>query len=342
MQFNIPVVMILFKRKNTSLKILERISQIKPKILYLMSDEGRNDEEKQLVAECRSAIEQNINWECTVVKNYATENRGVYANIGLGAKWVFEREEKAIFLEDDNLPEITFFAFCEELLNKYEDDNRVLWICGTNYLGKYNSPTGDSYMFTKHLLPCGWASWANKFNRFYDGDLTLAKDNELLERLKYEYPKKSLYNQQIDNITRELIRQERGERFGSWDYQIAFSVRINSLYGISPCNNQIQNIGVDAFSEHGGTSFNNVMTRRFCGMSSYPLEFPLKHPKAVLIDLNYEKKIGKIILLPIRNRIFRKIKKILVIMFKLDPTISFSKLIKKRKRRNGEKNDNYS
>ncbi len=303
-QFDIPVVLIIFKRKDTTLRILQRVSQVKPRKLYLMGDEGRNDEERGLVAQCRKAVEESINWDCEIVKNYAVENRGVYANIGLGAKWVFEREPRAIFLEDDNLPEVTFFRYCEELLEKYNEDSRVLWICGTNYLGKYKNETCDSYMFTKHLLPCGWASWAHKFIKYYDGELLLAEDQKLIGRLKYEYENRALYAQQMRSVKWELENKHSGNRFLSWDHQMAFSIRVNNLYGISPRNNQIMNIGVDSFSEHGGNSFNRVMTQRFCGMKSYPLEFPLAHPKTLLCDRDYEYKIGRIIERPFSTKAF--------------------------------------
>ena len=80
----------------------------------------KDDHEKELVGEVRASIEQAIDWDCSIIKNYAAENRGVYVNIALGAKWVFRREKWAIFLEDDNLPEISFFQFCQEMLQRYE------------------------------------------------------------------------------------------------------------------------------------------------------------------------------------------------------------------------------
>ena len=131
MGYSIPVVLILFKRFDTLEKILDRIRYVKPQKVYLLSDEGRNENEKNMVQKVRNFVESSIDWDCKIIKKYATKNEGVYNNIALGAKWVFEREEKAIFLEDDNLPEVTFFNFCEEMLNKYVDDNRILWICGT-------------------------------------------------------------------------------------------------------------------------------------------------------------------------------------------------------------------
>lgn len=137
-QFDIPVALFMFKRKDTLLRIIKVLSIVKPQKLFLISDEGRNIKEKTEVAETRKAVEEAINWNCAVIKYYASDNRGVYKNIAGGAKWVFSQEEKAIFLEDDNLPEITFFEYCKELLDLYRDDERILWICGTNYLSEYH------------------------------------------------------------------------------------------------------------------------------------------------------------------------------------------------------------
>lgn len=326
--FDIPVVLILFKRRDTVLRILERVSQVRPSKIYLLSDEGRNDTEKELVAEVRKTVENYIFWDCEIIKNYASENRGVYANIALGAKWVFEREEMAIFLEDDNLPEVSFFAYCKELLEKYKNDSRVFWVCGTNYLGKYEPENGCSYMYTKHLLPCGWASWRDKFNAYYDYDLDLFSSQQLKRRVKYEYEDKRLYNQQIANVAKEKYKANNDERYISWDYHMAWSIRVNNVYGISPKYNQIKNIGVDNFSEHGGNSLEKEMTRRFCGMDSYSLDLPLKHPDTLLTDLEYENKIGELILQPLSNRIRSNVRIIIGNVFKLSPEISISKMIK--------------
>ena len=317
-QFDIPVCLFIFQRKDTVLRIIDRISQVKPQKIYLMSEQGRNEEEKKRVQECRKAVEAAINWNCEVIKDYAAENRGVFENIGMGAMRVFSQEEVAIFLEDDNLPEITFFSYCKQMLEKYKDNDRVVWICGTNYLGKYENSSGESYMFTQHLLPCGWASWKKKYTKYYDSFFDTFNET-IKERIKPLYRNNPLYKQQMEVIQREYDRMKNGERFRSWDYQMCLSIRANDLVGISPANNQIKNIGVDAFSEHGGVTFADKMTKRFCGMDSYPLEFPLKEPQTVLIDPIYEKKIGNIILYPLDWRIrkpFGKIKRKIISMLK--------------------------
>lgn len=314
--FDIPVVLFMFKR-HKAVEIVKRISEVKPSKLYLLADYGRNEQEKAQADECRRLVEREITWDCEVIKNYASENRGVYANIGGGAKWVLKQEKWAIFLEDDNLPEITFFAFCKEMLERYEKNDQVLWICGTNYLGDYKPKSGDSYVFTRHMLPCGWASWATKFERFYDGNLELTQDKNVMRRVKDNYCNNAVYEQYKSSWMSERQRIERGARPISWDYQMDFSIKAYGLYGICPCKNQIKNIGVDECSIHGGTSFDSIMTRRFCGMNSYPLAFPLKHPDCIKDDAVFEKKIGRIILYPLKSRIKSRLSKIIRCVLKV-------------------------
>lgn len=326
-QFDIPVVLFIFKR-DKAVDIVKRIAQVKPRKLYILADQGRNDEEKKLAAECRKKVEEAIDWDCEVIKNYAEENRGVYQNIGQGAIWVLKREKWAIFLEDDNLPEVSFFPFCREMLERYENDTRILWICGTNYLGNYVPNNGDSYVFTRHMLPCGWASWSNKFEKFYDGELTLCNDETVMARIGDVYCNKKVYRQYKGSFMSERNRMIAGKRPISWDYQMDFSIKANNLFGICPCKNQIRNIGVDEFSEHGGNSFNRIMTKRFCGMDSFSIEFPLKHPATVLIDPVFEKEIGKIILYPWKSRMVGRLSHFLRRMFKIPNDKSIKAFIK--------------
>ncbi|MNO40570.1 hypothetical protein D3C76_307230 [compost metagenome] len=314
-RFEVPVALFLFKRIDKPLEIMKQLARVAPSRLYLLSDGGRSEEERRQVAACREAIEQAITWDCEVIRKYEENNIGVYENIAGGAKWVLQREEFAIFLEDDNFPEITFFPFCQELLEKYKDDTRVLWICGTNYLKHYAPADGSSYVFTKNMMPCGWASWSKKFIQFYDGELQLWQDPYIRERIRQEYAYEKLYFQDKYNVEYELDAKAATGRFYSWDYQMSFSIRANNLYGIVPAFNQITNIGVDNDSTHGGTSMQDVMTERFCGLPTQPMQFPLKHPKALLIDNAFEVAVAKIILHPkffsLKSRLSRAIRRLL-------------------------------
>tara|TARA_B110000438_G_scaffold194766_1_gene186408 strand:+ start:7340 stop:8329 length:990 start_codon:yes stop_codon:yes gene_type:complete len=303
MNFDIPICIFFFNRPDTTIRLLKQVSKIKPKKLYLLCDGGRSNQESEDVNNCRKSVESAIDWDCEIIKRYSDENVGVYGNIGLGAKWVLSKEKSAIFLEDDNLPKNTFFYYCKEMLEKYQYEDKVLWVCGTNYLEKYKPKDGSSYVFTKHLMPCGWATWSNKFNKYYDINLDLARDKKTMSELKNQYLNKSLFYQQRYNFYSTIYKIDSDPTKSSWDHQMSFSIRYHGLYGISPCVNLISNIGVDERSTHGGTSLSKVMTKRFCGIKSFDIEFPLKHPNSIDIDLEYEKKVAKIILLPLMNRL---------------------------------------
>lgn len=325
-QFDIPIVLFFFKRAQKTVQILKKIAQIKPRKIYLISDGPRNEDEAKLVNECRHLVEGQISWECEVVKNYAETNQGVYNRIAGGALWVFTLEESAIFLEDDNLPELSFFPFCKELLEKYRDDSRILWICGTNYLKQYEPVDGSSYVFTKHMLPCGWASWGDKFTKFYDGKLELWKESDVKKKIEFSNYDKELMKQDMLHWDYESKRLDNSLRPNSWDYQMSFSIRAHGLYGIVPKYNQIRNIGVDMFSTHGGTSLSFEMTNRFCELETKTLEFPLKHPKIVLCDPEFEIKTSRIILDPFGVRLRRNFSALLKKILHLDKDFELRKI----------------
>ena len=328
--FDIPVVLIIFRRCDTMPRIIQRLAKVKPRKVYILADEGRNEKEIEQAHECRKTVESLINWDCEVVKNYAEENRGVYRNSGEGAKWVFEREEKAIFLEDDNLPETSFFRYADEMLEKYETAPEVLWICGTNYVTDMNGK--ESYAFTQHLLPCGWASWSTKFLKYYDGELSTFRDEAHKRKFYSSYSNRWLAQWQYQSVRNEVERHERTGRFISWDYQMLWSVRSNGLYGVVPLRNQITNIGVDEFSIHGGNSKNNVMTDRFCEVPSKQLDFPLVHPNEIAINKSVEHQLADIICPPhstvLKSLLSSKMKRLM----KQDTAKSWKQILKEMRR----------
>jgi len=316
----------MFRRKDTFERIIERLRVVQPNRIYLLGDAGRNADEQHEVQECRETVEKLIDWPCEVIKHYAECNRGVYENIGGSARWVFEREERAIFIEDDNLPEVTFFRYAEELLEKYQDVPEVGWICGTNYYPEMESRY--SYQFTRHLLPCTWASWGHKFLHFYDGEFGLFAKKEYRRNFYRSYQDRFLWLYRWQLIRNEIYRKNHGKRFASWDYQMLWSIRAQGMYGIVPMKNQVTNIGVDNFSIHGGTTKAAEMTNRFCEVKSIPMEFPLKHPEKICIDVYYEKLIGEVISPPVITIIKSTLSSNIKLLLGKDVALSWKLILK--------------
>ena len=89
--------------------------------------------------------------------------------------WVFERVGETIVLEDDTVPDLTFFRFVEELLEKYRDDERVGAISGNNYDEPKDWPDEASYRFTRYHHSWGWGTWRRAWRAFDREERLLAE-----------------------------------------------------------------------------------------------------------------------------------------------------------------------
>lgn len=325
--FDVPVVLIIFRRKDTVLRIIDVLKRVRPSTVYLLSDEGRNEEEKSQVAEARESIEKAIDWNCNVIKHYAQENLGVLRNIGIGAKWVFEREDRAIFLEDDNLPTESFFYYCRRMLDLYENDQRIMWVCGTNYLAPSQCEGyGYDIFFSQHMLPCGWASWSTKYIKNYDAFLEGLNSSDLVDRFFSSYVDKRLANEQFYHVAQTKYYIENNLPRASWDYQMLFSVRSKGLYGVVPVMNQIRNIGVDAISEHGGSNLNLTMTSRFCELPTYEMAEQIKVPAEIVTP--FERELDAVLLPPKRDRAKRAVGSLVKKVLGINPHASLTRTLR--------------
>lgn len=291
-EFKTAVCLFTFKRSDSALKILDVLSIISPQTLYLFSDGPRTAAEAEQINKTREELLKHISWPCKVVKRFNETNKGVFSQIALGALEVLSREQEAIFLEDDNLPDVSFFSFCQEMLSRYRDDPKIMMVYGTNYLGQYQNRDSGSYLFTQQLLPCGWASWYSKFSQNYDAYFSFLKNKKNVRQLKKEYKyDRFLFPQQKQCFFEEIYRFETQGKFSSWDYQLALSLREHHLYAICPKVNLIKNIGVDLEATHGGEEW-SVMTKRFCSMGLFSLPTPYLAPSVIAVDPVFEKRIA--------------------------------------------------
>ena len=130
-----PILFLIFNRPQCTRKVFEEIRKNRPKRLYISADGPRcgvsSDAEN-----CRLArqIATEVDWDCTVKTFFREENIGCGRAVQSGISWFFEHEEAGIILEDDCLPDATFFEFCGEMLRKYADDERIMHISGHNPL----------------------------------------------------------------------------------------------------------------------------------------------------------------------------------------------------------------
>ena len=169
--FNVPIAVIIFNRPTEAEQLLRVIRQVQPNQLFVIADGSRANKADDLeLCKATRSIFDHIDWNCQVFRNYANENLGCGLRPATGISWVFEHVEEAIILEDDCLPDLSFFQFCQELLEKYRYDQRVMHIAGSSYSIR-DEEQPDSYVFSRYTLSWGWATWRRAWQH-YDFDMT--------------------------------------------------------------------------------------------------------------------------------------------------------------------------
>src|SRR5262245_32218326 len=160
-----PVALIVFRRPDLTARVLERIAQAKPRKLLVIADGPRPDrpDEVRACAETRAVIDR-VNWDCEVIQNYADANLGCGHRVATGLDWVFDQVEEAIILEDDCNPHPTFFRYCEEMLDRYRHDGRIMHVAGSTYRA-HAIRTTCRYFFLHFNGDWGWETWRRAWRR---------------------------------------------------------------------------------------------------------------------------------------------------------------------------------
>jgi hypothetical protein len=272
-QIKTPVAFIIFKRPDTTERVFDAIRKVKPPKLFLIADGPRVDRpgEAEKCAATRAILER-VDWDCEVLKNYSEINLGCGKRVTSGLDWVFDRVEEAIILEDDCLPHLTFFRFCEELLEFYRDDNRIVAISGQNVqFGQRR--TEYSYYFSRYNHCWGWAGWRRAW-QYNDFDMKLwsvIKDKNFLRDI--------LGNPQAVKYWTELFQSTYDSHIDTWDNQWTFAAWTQSGLSILSNINLVSNIGFGIESTHTpgeGSEYANIPTEA--------MKFPLKHPPFMIRD----------------------------------------------------------
>ena len=146
-KIDVPVLLIFFRRDEQFKRTFEAVRTAAPKTLLLWQDgprEGTDDMDG--ILKCRE-IADSVDWDCEVHKFYNEKNYGCDPSTFFAHKWAFSIVDKCIILEDDFVANDSFFRFCKELLDKYENDERINHICGMNMLGEYKDYPYDYVFF---------------------------------------------------------------------------------------------------------------------------------------------------------------------------------------------------
>jgi hypothetical protein len=267
--FGVPVALFNFNRPRMTRQVFEVVRKIKPKRLLLVADGPRvsRPEDVRLCAEVRAVFDQ-IDWECEVSRNFSDTNLGSFKRNSSGLNWVFDTVEEAIIIEDDCIPSLSFFPYCEVLLEKYRDDPRVGIISGSNFGFPKFGRKNDSYFFSAYAFSWGWASWRRTWQNV---DLSMSWWEPMAGRklLRTVFPE----NEESEYWYELYERIRLGKQNNAWDNQMFLSSLRHSQCSVIPQKNMVSNIGYGV----DGTNCRDENSP-FQNLKRHDMVFPLIHP----------------------------------------------------------------
>ena len=269
--FETPILFLIFNREDTAQKVFDVIRRQKPKYLFVAADGARKHKagETGKCQRVRDIIKQ-VDWDCELKILFREENLGCKLAVSSAITWFFENVEQGIILEDDCLPDPSFFPYCEELLDKYKDDTRIGHISGNNFLPGIIED-GLSYDFCTCPHIWGWATWRRVWNNF---DLKLSFWEEQKDRRSSLFISKreEIY---FSSFISDTLAGKKG--LSVWDVQYWFTLRLQNQLSVYPAVNLVTNIGLgDPDATHTSKKKKKQM------IPASAISFPLKHPRYVL------------------------------------------------------------
>lgn len=283
-QMSTPVVLIIFNRPDTTKHVFAAIAKARPPKLLVIADgprEGRLDEQQKCQA-ARDIIDQ-VDWPCEVLTEYSDVNLGCKQRVSSGLDWAFSKVTEAIVLEDDCLPDPSFFRFCEEMLIRYRNDQRVGMITGNNFNSGIRR-NEESYYFSKHVFIWGWATWADRWNDTYDIEMrewALLRDNGWLFDMLLRRGEVALWT--------KVFNAAANNKVDTWDTQWVFANWRSSRLSVIPNVNLVTNIGFGPEATH--TKNENALAN----MPTSSIEFPLSHPASMIRNVAFDRNNFKLI-----------------------------------------------
>lgn len=273
MPFSTPVLFLIFNRPDTTARVFQRIREIKPRHLFISADGPRAHKihEKELCDAARKVV-ANVDWECDVKTNFREENAGCKISVSSGITWFFKNVEEGIILEDDCLPEISFFYFCETLLAYYRDDERIMHIGGANFQDG-NTRGNGSYYFSNINHIWGWATWKRAWGKY---DVGVSSYPELLRQDMLPH---LFTNPKMEKFWEKRFELAYNGKIDTWDIQWQYTMSVNHGLAVIPNQNLVANIGFDAAATHTTDKFNTLANIPTSAIDS------IVHPSQIIPDV---------------------------------------------------------
>jgi len=297
-EFNTPILFLIFNRPEITQKVFAKIREQKPKYLYIAADGARKNKEaeKEKCELTRKLVLDSIDWDCEVETLFRDKNLGCGRAVSQAINWFFENVEQGIILEDDCLPNHSFFNFCEVLLEKYKDNNKVFMVNGNNFQNDIQRGDTD-YYFSIYPHIWGWATWRRAWQH-YDFNMSDFDEEKLLKTLK-KLSKNPYFSHYWLNIMRKIYSNE----IDTWDYQWTYTIWKYYKICITPNLNLVSNIGFGKDATH--TKDNSPLANQ----QSFTFSENFTHPYKIITHKQADNYISsKIFHIPQRKKLIVRLR----------------------------------
>ncbi len=263
------VLLIVFNRPEPTGKVFEAIRRARPERLYVAADGPRVDRpgEWRRCEEVRR-LTTNVDWPCQLETLFQAKNLGCGRGVSSAINWFFEHEDEGIILEDDCLPAPSFFSYCDAMLERYRDDERIAQVSGSNFIGA-KVAKGASYFFSNYPDIWGWATWRRSWEHF---DVSMA-EWPLSKRIS-NFIKVADGDLLVEAYWRKIFDDTWRGKIDTWDYQWIFSCWRRGSINIIPAENLVENLGFGDDATHTTHSESSFLQKP--GELSFPLVHPVK------------------------------------------------------------------
>lgn len=250
MKKKLPVLLICYLRLDQIEKAIEKLFVYGVQDIYLAIDGAKNEKDFETQSlKCKDFQKKYQQTDLRLHIWHRQRNLGIAVSVITAIDWFFSNTESGIILEDDLRFEESFIDFCEIAWEKYEKNENVWMVSGSNFM-----PEDDRLQVKCINYPMiwGWCSSSEKWKKMRVSYLSI--------------PKTGIKDWFIPRNTFFLVGLIRANSLSidTWDIQIAQRMLKEKRYCILPPVNLISNQGFDENAVH-------------TTLEEFPLNMPMKN-----------------------------------------------------------------
>lgn len=264
----LPVLVTFFNRPGLLRRVLESISNTPGVEVFFASDGPRNFEDRNNLEYCWELVDSYFPKTPVNRKLMRRTNLGCRRAMTENIAWFFDLVPYGVILEDDCLPNPTFFKLQNLFLQDLNIAKNFVSISGSkvNLFGEVHTP------FTAHpsLFPMvwGWGTWAKTWDHYQpeilDAEEITARVAKKLFPLKNQWLERVFFESTFNSRFREV----NIGYIDTWDYALTATAWRKNLFSLHLSANTIINIGFNSQGTHTVLNAPNWVPTEFGNIST--------------------------------------------------------------------------